>query len=68
MEIVVNGTQRQVENAVTLRALLESLKLPSLERGVAVSVNGELVRKPEWASMALKASDEIEVVSATQGG
>lgn len=68
MEIVVNGTPRHVADAMSLRALLESLRLPTLERGIAVSVNGELVRRPEWTGLVLKAKDEIEVVQATQGG
>jgi sulfur carrier protein len=68
MEIVVNGAPRQVECATSLRQLLESLQLPALERGIAVCVNGELVRRAEWPARALKARDEIEIVQATQGG
>jgi sulfur carrier protein len=65
---MVNGTPRRVADALNLRDLLESLRLPALERGIAVSVNGELVRKAEWNVLALKPSDEIEIVQATQGG
>jgi sulfur carrier protein len=68
MEIVVNGAPRQVESATSLRQLLESLQLPALERGIAVCVNGELVRRADWPARALKARDEIEIVQATQGG
>jgi sulfur carrier protein len=68
MEIVVNGTSRDVADSLKLRELLESLRLPTLERGIAVSVNGELVRRTEWPEVVLKAQDEIEVVQATQGG
>jgi sulfur carrier protein len=68
MEIVVNGAPRQVQSTLSLRQLLESLHLPTLEAGIAVSVNGELVRKAEWPALALKARDEIEIVQATQGG
>ncbi|HEX7927699.1 MAG TPA: sulfur carrier protein ThiS [bacterium] len=68
MEIVLNGAARHVADAMNLRALLESLKLPTLEQGIAVAVNGEIVRKTEWRGTVLKASDEIEVVQATQGG
>jgi sulfur carrier protein len=68
MEITLNGAPRQVESATTLRQLLESLRLPTLERGIAVSVNGELVRRPEWPALALKPRDEVEIVQATQGG
>lgn len=68
MEIVVNGVSRQVIPPLTLRELLETLRLPTLESGIAVSVNGEVVRKAEWSQLALKERDEVEVVQATQGG
>lgn len=68
MEIVVNGAPRQVTAPLTLRELLESLHLPTLESGIAVSLNGEVVRKAEWSRLALKERDEVEVVQATQGG
>jgi sulfur carrier protein len=68
MEIVVNGVSRQVAPSLTLRALLESLRLPTLESGIAVCVNREVVRKEEWSRVALKERDEVEVVQATQGG
>lgn len=68
MEISLNGTPRQVQEALSLRQLLESLKLPTLDAGVAVSVNGELVRKQDWPGRPLHARDEVEVVQATQGG
>jgi len=36
--------------------------------GVAAAVNGEVVRKASWASTRLAAGDEVEVVTAVQGG
>jgi sulfur carrier protein len=68
MEILVNGKPRALTGAMTVRQFLESLHLPTLERGVAVCLNGELVRKAEWAQTDLKAQDELEIVQATQGG
>jgi len=68
MEILVNGQPRQVDSAATLRGFLESLGLATLETGIAVSVNGELVRRAEWPKTRLKARDELEIVQATQGG
>jgi sulfur carrier protein len=68
VNILVNGKPQDLRDAITLRQYLETLGLPTLERGVAVSLNGELVRKAEWASTALKPRDELEIVQATQGG
>jgi sulfur carrier protein len=68
VNILVNGKPAALPDAMTLRQYLETLGLPTLARGVAVSVNGELVRRGEWARTPLKAEDELEIVQATQGG
>ena len=68
MNIIVNGESRALEAPATLREFLLSLNLPSLERGVAVCINGEMVRKAQWAQTRINPDDELEIVNATQGG
>lgn len=68
MEITVNGAARSVPDAATLAEVLNGLGLPSPERGMAVSLNGEVVRRAEWAQCRIRAGDQVEVVQATQGG
>ena len=68
MEIKVNGETRTIETSPTLLEFLQTLNLPSLERGVAVCVNGEVVRKTEWPETPVNPHDELEIVNATQGG
>jgi sulfur carrier protein len=66
--ILVNGKSQALPDAMTLRQFLETLGLPTLERGVAISLNGEVVRRADWERTALQAQDELEIVQATQGG
>lgn len=68
MQIVVNGKPHELPQPMPLRQVLEGLALPSLERGVAVAVNGNLVRRGEWTSHIVQPADELEIVQATQGG
>ena len=68
MEIKVNGQPRELEQGSSLLGFLESLALPTLERGVAVCVNGEVIRRPDWSQWEIQAGDELEIVQATQGG
>lgn len=68
MEILLNGKPRKLPAAMSLRQFLETLHLPTLERGVAVCLNGEVVRRAEWERTALKPQDALEIVQATQGG
>ena len=68
MSIVVNGKSHELTVPQSLEAFLRSLSLPSLEGGIAVAVNGELVRKTEWPGRYVKPGDELEIVQAAQGG
>ena len=42
--------------------------LTAAATGVAAAVNGEVVRRTAWASTQLADGDEIEVLTAVQGG
>lgn len=37
-------------------------------RGVAVALNGAVVRRPQWAETRLNPGDVVEIVQARQGG
>jgi sulfur carrier protein len=62
MKITVNGEPRQVEPDATLASLADS---PS---GIAIAVNGEVVRAADWAATQLRDQDAVEIVTAHQGG
>lgn len=66
LAIHVNG-EREPLSASTVAELL-ALKEISEHRGIAVALNGAVVRRAEWNSTPLKAGDKIEIVHARQGG
>jgi sulfur carrier protein len=50
-------------------SLADAVALVTTARsGVAAAINGEVVRRAAWASTPLADGDEIEVVTAVQGG
>ena len=61
----VNG-ESVVSDATTLLQLLQQRQLAAL--GVAVAVNGEVVRRVDWPARQLHQGDRLEIVSAAQGG
>ncbi|HXO56327.1 MAG TPA: sulfur carrier protein ThiS [Mycobacterium sp.] len=65
MLIRINAEQVEVDDHMTVAALLQSLGYP--DRGVAVAVDQTVVPRSSWAT---KLSDgaTIEVVTAVQGG
>lgn len=66
MQIVVNGTPREVAAGLTVARLLEELQMEP--KHVAVEVNLELVPRGRHGQRALSPGDQIEVVTLVGGG
>ena len=65
MKIQLNGEKTETSSR-TIAELLRETNAP--DSGVAVALNGDVVRRGEWESTALKDNDEIEIIRAVQGG
>jgi sulfur carrier protein len=65
--LMVNGVAEPLE-ATTVAALLAARDIAPDGRGVAVALNGALVRRAAWATTALNPGDSVEIVRAMQGG
>jgi sulfur carrier protein len=63
--IRVNGEERG-ETFGSVTSMLSELAIET--RGIAVAVNGEIVRRGVWATTALADGDVVEIVSAAAGG
>ena len=66
MEIVINGTAHQVAEDLSLDRAVSLVSAAG--SGVAAAVNGDLVRRSAWPSTRLAAGDDVEVLTAVQGG
>lgn len=66
VRVVVNGEERRVRPTDTLADLVA--EVGRHPEAVAVERNGEIVRRPDYASTALRAGDRIEIVQFVQGG
>ena len=66
MQIVVNGTPREVAAGLTIARLLDELRIEP--KHVAVEVNLELVPRGRHAERALSPGDRLEVVTLVGGG
>ncbi|HTA10790.1 MAG TPA: sulfur carrier protein ThiS [Streptosporangiaceae bacterium] len=66
MEVVINGKPRQA--AATLSLAQAVALLTDAETGVAAAVNGDVIRRAAWAATPLSDGDEVEVLTAVQGG
>jgi len=66
MNIVVNGRAFELADGATATAAVRLLT--SAVSGVAVAVNGQVVRRSAWDSTPLTDGDQVEVLTAVQGG
>lgn len=64
--VTVNGEPRQAPAGVSVADLVGAVT--DLASGVAAAVNGEVVRRQDWAGRLLGDGDQVEIVTAVQGG
>jgi sulfur carrier protein len=66
MEITLNGERRAATESLSLA---EAVALVTdAETGVAAAVNGDVIRRAVWEATQLSDGDQVEVLTAVQGG
>ena len=68
MMVELNGRQVELPAGATVADAVLQAGAPGEVRGVAVAVDGEVVRKAEWEQTRLRPDQNVEVVRAVQGG
>lgn len=66
MNITLNGMAELLEESISVAALVASRPLPP--QGIAIAVNGEVVRAAVWPDVLLADGDVVDIVTARQGG
>jgi sulfur carrier protein len=65
--IRINGEGAPL-SATTLAELLEQNGVDVDGKGVAVAINGQIVRRQVWTETKLSPGDDVEIVRVRQGG
>jgi thiamine biosynthesis protein ThiS len=69
MEIKLNGEVKSFDGeSMALPDLLEQIGIGLDATGVAVAVSWQVVPKAQWAGKRIQEGDEVEVITARQGG
>jgi sulfur carrier protein len=66
MKVLANGEPRAVPDDATVADLVAALA--GREAGIAVALNGEVVPRGAWPARGLGEGDQVEIVTAVQGG
>jgi sulfur carrier protein len=67
-DISVNGKPGRVPDGHTIADLVRAATGDAAVRGVAVALNGTVVRRTDWPATGLSEGDRVEVLTAKQGG
>ena len=68
MELKINNqTKKFTADSLTVQALLD-LEIPIKQNGIALAINNTVIPKSDWNSHLIKETDDILIISATQGG
>ncbi len=68
MIIELNGRTVELPADATVADVVIEAGADGDSRGVAVAVDGEVVRRAEWGKTKLRSDQNVEVVRAVQGG
>jgi sulfur carrier protein len=66
MKLTVNGQPRDAPAGATVAQIVATVT--GQRSGVAAAVNGEIVPRRAWPGTTLQDGDQVEVVTAVQGG
>jgi len=66
MKLTVNGESREAPDGATMAQVVATVT--GQTAGVAAAINGEVVPCRAWPGTALRDGDQVEVVTAVQGG
>ncbi|PKB16235.1 sulfur carrier protein ThiS [Flavobacterium sp. 5] len=68
MELKINNQTKQfATDSLTVQTLLD-LEIPDKQNGIALAINNTVIPKSDWNSHFIKETDDILIISATQGG
>ena len=68
MIVEVNGRPEKLPDGATVADAVKVVGVNGDPRGVAVAVDGEVVRRTDWGTTTLTDRQAVEVVRAVQGG
>jgi sulfur carrier protein len=68
MIVELNGRRAELPDGATVTDAVKQAGANGDGRGVAVALDGEVVRRADWAKTRLRNDQNVEVVRAVQGG
>ncbi|TXD52605.1 MULTISPECIES: sulfur carrier protein ThiS [unclassified Polaribacter] len=64
--IKVNQEIHQLSEILTVAAFVRFININT--NGIAIAINGNVIKKTDWSFILLQNSDEVLIIKSTQGG
>ena len=68
MRVELNGEAAELPEGATVADAVDASGAGAEPRGLAVALDGEVVRRVDWDATGLREGQSVEVVRAVQGG
>jgi sulfur carrier protein len=68
VRIELNGEQAELPARATVAEAVLAVGANGARRGVAVAIDGEVVKRSDWETTELREGQSVEIVRAVQGG
>ena len=68
LTVRVNGAEVAATVGATVAEIVGATGVGPESRGIAVALDGEVVRRADWATTVVRDGQRIEVLTAVQGG
>lgn len=66
MKITLNGQDKELNDALSLTQLIDHVSVNN--KRVIAEINGEIVKKEQWAETIIHNGDNVELVTFVGGG
>ena len=66
MHLIVNGTEKLIEDSANLTQLLKELEIDG--QHIAVALNLQVIPRSSYEATSIKDGDKVEIVHAVGGG
>ncbi len=68
MAVRLNGDELAVPAGATVAEIVGATGVGPESRGIAVALDGEVVRRADWTTTVVRDGQRVEVLTAVQGG
>jgi len=68
MIIQLNGESKEFNDGITVKTLIQQQTQTDSATGIAIAINGQIIRRTQWETTVFSWGDDVEILQAVAGG